>query len=73
MFQDEHKVVEKLLKSFVGEIDANLFETVVLFESIEFIKSNQFEINSKIFHFKGFEASNIQDTNEMGSLEFFHV
>ena len=31
LFQNEHKVIEKLLQSFVGEVDAKLFKTIVLF------------------------------------------
>ena len=30
LFQDEHVMVEELLQFFVGEVDTDLFETVVL-------------------------------------------
>jgi hypothetical protein len=30
LFQDEHVMVKELLQFLIGEVDANLFETVVL-------------------------------------------
>jgi hypothetical protein len=30
LFQDEHVVIEELLQFFVGEVDTQLFETIVL-------------------------------------------
>jgi hypothetical protein len=43
LFEDEHVVIEELLQSFIREIDAKLFESVVLlFQEDKQIKTNSF-------------------------------
>lgn len=58
-------MVEELLQSFIGVIDANLFESVELNSFTLF-----YHPKKKLIYIEYFKASNIQDTDEKLSFDF---
>ena len=65
MFQYEHVMIEELLKTFIGVINTQLFESIELREKI-----HQLILQKQKTYIEDFKTGNIEYSNEILSFRF---